>query len=110
MIALSRLQRAGGRRRRDTGENVAGFYLVGFEPFVGHLVDGAGDEADLAVAATAGAAAVVEIDIVFLDEIEQRHFRVALDLHSRLRKRDGVGLFPDYRPPEFVPSPTLVTR
>ena len=92
MISLSGIERAGGRRRRDTGEDVAGFYIVFFEPLVGHLVHRAVEQADAAVAATAGAAAVVEIDVVFLGEIEQRHFRVALDLHTRLRKRDGVGL------------------
>jgi len=38
----------------------------------------------------------IPIDVVFLGEIEQRHFRVALVLHPRLREREGVGLFPDY--------------
>ena len=49
-MALSRLQRAGGRRRGDAGEDVAGFYLVLVEPLVGHLVHGAVEQADAAVA------------------------------------------------------------
>ena len=38
MIALSRIQRTVGRRRRDTGEDVAGFYLVFFEIKAGYIL------------------------------------------------------------------------